>query len=137
MSLKRFDDWPERLHEFLKGRSGAPFSWGRNDCVLFVADAVEVITGVDLAADFRDSYDSAFGAARIMREEFDSVSVDQIAAQFLPWCPTNRAGRGDVVAVETDDGVALGICVGDHAACAGREGIYYMPRYTFAAAWRV
>jgi hypothetical protein len=34
------------------------FSYGRWDCCLFVCDAIRVMTGIDLAADYRGAYSS-------------------------------------------------------------------------------
>jgi hypothetical protein len=60
MALERKPYWDTReLNDFLIARAFAPFSWGVNDCALFVADAIEAMTGTDIAADFRGYTDEA------------------------------------------------------------------------------
>ncbi len=49
--MKRFEDWPERLNEFMKGTH--VFDWTTVNCVLFSANAVQVQTGVDFAKAYR------------------------------------------------------------------------------------
>ena len=46
-------DWPERLAEFIEARRLEPFAWGKNDCALFAADAVNLLIGVDYAESLR------------------------------------------------------------------------------------
>jgi hypothetical protein len=60
MALERKPYWDTReLNDFLIARAFMPFSWGVNDCALFVADAIEAMTGTDIAADFRGYTDEA------------------------------------------------------------------------------
>lgn len=41
--------------------------WGSDDCCLWVADIVCELCGIDLAEPFRDKYDTAEGAADVLR----------------------------------------------------------------------
>src|SRR5258708_4686376 len=64
--MKRLEDWVVRLEAFIKERTAQPFKWGSQDCCLFAADAIEAITGVDLAADFRGKYSGAETAKAVL-----------------------------------------------------------------------
>lgn len=46
--------------------SAQPFVWGQTDCMLWCATLVAARRGDDPAADLRGTYDSAFGARRIV-----------------------------------------------------------------------
>ena len=59
--LLRRPFWGTReLEQFLLARRSVPFKWGANDCALFVADAIEAMTGVDFA-DYKKSFETWFG----------------------------------------------------------------------------
>ena len=47
----------------------APFAWGTMDCVMWATGAVAALRGVDPMAHLRGTYDSAAGAARILKAE--------------------------------------------------------------------
>ncbi len=81
MTLTRQPHWATRgLHAFLLARARAPFVWGANDCALFAADAIEAMTGVDIASDFRGRYhDEASAQALIHSITGGSTVADATA----------------------------------------------------------
>jgi hypothetical protein len=82
MALERKPYWDTReLNDFLIARAFMPFSWGVNDCALFVADAIAAMTGTDIAADFRGYTDEAgaWDAIRRVRGADAAVTVDAAA----------------------------------------------------------
>jgi hypothetical protein len=135
--LTRPADWPERLAAFIEGRRLVPFAWGSNDCCCFAADAVQALTGVDLAAAFRGTYDTEFGAARAL---LDHGSVLALATAMLgePRELPKLAQRGDVVWYAQDDRQMLGIVVGNGEWCGpGEQGLAFNPMDDVAVVWRV
>lgn len=137
----RPEGWERRLHDLIKAASGRPFSWDgpeRWDCCLFVAACVEAMTGRDFAAPYRGTYDSAAGAARRMIEVAGG-GVEAVATHALgvPLDHPNFAQRGDVVSVETPDGLALGINAGNRIYVAGHDGLVALPVTAALKAWRV
>ena len=60
-----------------------PGTWGVADCLLTVADAVEAVTGVDLAAKVRGTYSSELGAAKLMRRR-KCADVEAVLAKLFP-----------------------------------------------------
>ena len=128
----RREDWPERLNDFIEDRRKAVFCWGQRDCVLFAADAVQAMTGVDHAVEYRGTYDSATGAARLLAKLGGVENVVPFAS-----IPVAFAGRGDLVTVDTKDGAALAVCLGRHVAAMSASGLVFLPMSAADAAWRV
>ncbi len=121
-----------KLEAFLIERRNTPFEWGTNDCCLFVADAVKVLTNVDYAASLR-GYTTRFGAARrIYKAGGLSSIVDGLLTPINP----ALARRGDVILCETEEGAALGICVGSKFAAAGPNGVLFYSMTLAKKGWR-
>lgn len=137
--MTRFEDWPTRLADFIKGAEKRPFSWGEWDCCLLAADWVLAVTGVDTAAELRGKYKSASGAARIIKQRGGILEMVRALtdAQGMPEINTRMAQRGDVCLVDTPLGDALGVCLGAKIACAGPDGLNLLPITAARAAWRV
>ena len=87
-------DWPERLAEFIEARRLEPFAWGKNDCALFAADAVNLLIGVDYAESLR-GYTTERGALGKIKR----AGGLRAFAAALPEKPPGLAQRGDVVLV--------------------------------------
>jgi hypothetical protein len=88
-----------------------PFEWGTNDCVLWCADWVQKIIGVDYAADFRGKYASDGEASAIMQAA-GFASIADLVSAHLPEVTVNKARRGDIVLHPMG---MVGICDGAHA----------------------
>lgn len=65
--VPRISLWPRALEAYLRQLDGAPWEWGRSDCAMVAAGAVEAVTGVDLTASWRGRYGSALEARRAIR----------------------------------------------------------------------
>jgi hypothetical protein len=109
--LRRTEGWERRLGAFLRAAETRSFDWQSGNCCLFVADAVEVQTGGDIAADFRnaDLHDEAAAQAAMqsycgggVRETMAAVAE---RAGFREVAPA-RASRGDMVYSGSAGGVA-------------------------------
>lgn len=149
MSLTRAENWPELLLDTVEDRRSKPFAWGENDCALFAADCVLVMTGEDFAAPFRGRYSTAAGSIKALKK-FGGGSLEATATAALgePILP-RLAQRGDVVLFLSlpspaggggagGEGVpALAVCVGSHAAAAGPDGVTWVPMDLWLKAWRV
>lgn len=123
--LERFADWPARLDTFLRARRARPFEWGEQDCVLFAADAVRALVGVDLGAKIRGKYKTARGAASVLRKHGGMMAaVDKATACLgaIVIAPA-FAQRGDIALVQTDLGLTVLVRVADAWIGPGRDGI--------------
>lgn len=114
--LRRRKGWEQALFKFTASRLTTPYQWGATDCVLFGADCVEVMTGEDLAAEYRGTYDDALGAARIIARA-GAGSLGEFVALYLPEIPVSRAQRGDIVIADGPEGDFVAVCQG--ATCVG------------------
>jgi len=135
----RLPDWQVRLATLVGDRLQAPFVWGRNDCALFAADAVQAILGHDLAAPWRGQYHTATGAARLL----DSLGggLQALATHMLGQPISPRLARpGDVVLMAATPAApreCLGICNGATALGPAAWGLAARSMAEVSAAWRV
>lgn len=142
--MNRLPDWEARLAVFVAGAWNRSFAWGEHDCILMACAAVDAMTGVDPAADYRGRYSDAEGAALALRELGHGTLIKTIDAAF-PARPLGKAQRGDVVMFRGSVGIAMGafgLFVGEEAladavATPKREGLVSIPRTMFERAWAV
>lgn len=134
--MTRRPDWPERLEAFIRSRRNVPFAYGTNDCVVYVCDAIEAMTGEDIFAELRGTYDSELGARRKL------IEIGGIEAWFSQRMRRHqtvlRATRGDVGLMPGENGwQPAAICLGSHWCGPSDEGILMVPISTAVAAWAV
>lgn len=127
----RHPDWPERLAEFVRARRKTPFEWGRHDCALFAADAVQAITGVDPAAEYR-GYSDEREALRIIK---DAGGMRGLVP--LPEKPVGMAQRGDAVIALIEGRETFGVCVGENYVAPGVDRLVVRPMTEAIAAFEV
>jgi len=136
LPTQRLRDWPERLAALFAASAARPFEWGRFDCCLFAADAVQAVTGHDPAADLRGRYRSKLGAARVLGR-FGGVAGVAAARAGLE-VPPAMAQPGDVGLSHHQPGQpALAVWGGSawHAVGAG-AGLVVVPASAVVRAWR-
>lgn len=146
MALTRNEHWATRgFHQFLLGRSKEPFIWGTNDCCTFTADAIQSITGVDIASDFRGKYTDKVSAFRAIKQITGGSTVSDAAA----YCAAKHglvelqyplmAQRGDLVIVEEAGELIAGVVHlnGRHVVLVGEEGLKRQSIRNVKRAWRV
>ena len=114
MCLTRLPGWQSALDRFLAAQRETRFQYGVWDCCLFACDAIEVMTGVDVAAQFRGRYQSRTQALRAIRGYSGEASVRAVAervteAYAMPQVHILRARRGDVVLIRQPRDYSLGI----------------------------
>lgn len=131
----RQQGWERILYEFIAARERMAFDWGKHDCCLFAADCVQAMTGIDHAAPFRGKY-STEGKAKALLKPYGGI-IGYLIAIFGDCIPVSMARRGDVVAVETAHGTALGICTGAVSVHAGTHGLVRISTLEAISAWRI
>lgn len=132
------------LPRFLVQRRDVPFAWGENDCALFAADAIQVITGTDIAEDFRGKYSTEIGALRTAKKIAGGATVVAAAA----YCAEKHglvehkyplmAKRGDLVIVRNGDGGEIAGIVsldGRHVLSPGDSGLALFSIVDVTRAW--
>jgi hypothetical protein len=121
--------------------------WGANDCALFAADAIEAMTGVDIAADFRGKYHDEASALALIHSITGGSTVADAAAycaaqhglvewtQPDPGTPGSRlpapllARRGDLVVLPDAGRIIAGVVHlnGRDVAVVGEAGLKRIP----------
>ena len=139
--MKRRADWQSRLQSFLLERQAQPFSYGRFDCCLFVADAIESMTGVDIAQPLRGRYRTRQQAFEVIHAFTGRRTVHAIALRLfydhgLPLWPAKRAQRGDAVLLDNDSLGLVDLNGRDAIACA-ETGLWRAPLSLARKAWHV
>lgn len=125
--VKRRPDWPERLAALITERRAQPFVWGVHDCCLFAADVVKAMTGHDPAAPYRGTYSTQEGAAKVLANAGGVFALVDATLGHGQRIPVRLAKRGDLVFVDTEQGVAVGVVTSDHAVFAAPDGLTQMP----------
>ena len=93
--VKRVENWPLLLSEFLTEKKNQPFEWGVHDCLQFVARGVERLTGVDFYKDY-PSYNTKEAAAEMLAENKGVAGIIN-ACLGTGSRHVLKAKRGDVV----------------------------------------
>ena len=136
--IKRLPDWPELLAGKINVARQQPFVWGENDCCLFAADCVEIMTGIDLAGDYR-SYKTKAEALCLLKKYGGVAGIaEAIAKQHgIPEVSALHAQRGDVCLFNIGNGDTLGVIAGEHIFAPGQDGLLGFPILQAKRAWRI
>ena len=127
----RLPDWRVRLEAYLRDLRGQPFVWGRLDCALFAAGAVEAMTGVDLARGWRGYRSQAEGLRKLAAAGYETHA--DLVAKSLTEIHPSAVQMGDVVLIEG----ALAIVQGRFAYAIGPAGLGLISLAASDRAWRV
>lgn len=129
---RRLPDWRPRLVAYLEGVRARPFAYGSHDCALFAAGAVEAMTGIDPAGDYRGRYDSLKAGLKLVR----GTHLDVLRRDFEA-IPPAFAGVGDLALIGEVGFPAFGIFEGQHILVLREDGLGLMSRAAATAAYRV
>jgi len=142
--MKRSAAWQADLSAFLEINQFRKFRYGEWDCCLFVCDAIQVMTGVDVAEWFRGTYSDRVSACRRLKEFCGAVSILRVVREItkaheMAACGILQARRGDVVLVKRGRRVSLGLVAmnGKDVIVASRKGLWRMPMSEALRAWHV
>lgn len=134
--MKRLADWRPRLIGYLATTARREFSYGHHDCALFWAGAVEAMTGVDLAQDWRGKYANRKAGLRMLRKAGYADPFD-LAARTFAEIPPAFAQVGDLAVMDTPAGPACGVVQGSGVYVLGMEGLALMSMMGALRAFRV
>jgi hypothetical protein len=144
--IAKLKHWDTRgFHQFLHtaARAAKPFAWGTHDCCTFVADAVQSVTGVDIAGDFRGLYHDEAGAFAIVKRLTGGSTV----ADAMAYCAARHGlwenkhplmtGRGEMVAVRNGGTIIAGIVHlnGRHVVSLSESGPVRLPIRNVIRGW--
>lgn len=138
--LTRKEGWEQRLHALIEARRDTPFAWGENDCLMFAADCIFTMTGVDPTTEWRGYSDEA-EAKRRLTEYCGSANLIAAAYKYLgrPTTHVRNARRGDLVAYARRDWPMFGVVTlnGTHFATPSATGLAFYDLDNASLAWRI
>ena len=146
MPLTRFPNWDLKgLGPYLYAHASDPFVWGRQDCCLFAANAIQSFTGVDLADAFRDRYTDEASAFELVKRLTGGETVADAAEYcagkhgLTEWKFPLQAQRGDLVVVENAGRTIAGVVdlSGRFARSMADSGPIQLPLTAVKRAWKV
>jgi len=120
------------LSAYIDAKEREPFAWGTNDCLMVVAGAVQAVTGVDHAADFRGRYSSFAAGKRLVGK-----SLLLFVAERFPMTHPSMAHDGDIAAIRQGRDWAFGIFIGPHIYAQAENGMGILPRSAAKMAFKV
>lgn len=88
------------IREFLRQSERVSFRWGRNDCLLFVADALVAQGAPDPAGPWRGAYRSRKGAEGIIHRHGGLVGLFEDANDAAGILPADQQVVGAVAVVQ-------------------------------------
>lgn len=137
--LKRREDWPRRLHAFLRERRAQPYVYGSNDCFWFSHAAVMAMTDSDILPGVAPPMSRLAAARFLLARGYGDVEGLMTALVGPPRDSPKLMGRGDIVSFVNgeSDQPHLAIVTGSSAATPGRDGILWVPRMMWRRGWRV
>lgn len=130
----RLTNWQLEFSKCISENWRKPFKWGEHDCVLWAANNTLAITGSDPALEFRGTYDSALGAARILKEHGGMEAL--ISSKFESVRPA-FANVGDILLVMQNEQPMMAVCNGQTMLAPGEFGLVALPTLSAVNAWRV
>lgn len=128
----RKDNWRSALIAYVDQQADRPFAYGVNDCLLVTAGAVEAMTGVDHAADYRGRYTSLSGGKKLVGK-----SPLRVVADLFPEIRPSMAGDGDIAACRQGKDWAFGVLIGAHFYVQTQAGLGILPRSAACKAFKV
>lgn len=132
--MSKVAGWPEILAVKIEEWRNRPFDWSTSDCCQFAAEVVLAITGIDYRERF-PRYESRQQAELILTK---LGGVPALVSSVLGESKHPAfAQRGDVVACDFGDGVAVGICIGVECCAPGPSGLVFRPTSRSVSAWSI
>jgi hypothetical protein len=129
----------DTLSDFLRAATTRRFRFGEFDCGTFCADWMQLRHGVDPAAEWRGSYHTAFGLARLLKRRGGIVKHFDVCLSEAGTTRTTEPRRGDIAIVETAQGLTGGILAGECIALVAGHGVIVRHRSLtpLVAAWSI
>lgn len=131
-------NWQNDFLQLVQDRSDLPFEWGKNDCVMFAADAVTTMGVEDPAKASRGKYKTETGAKKHLSTQYGDL--------YAAWdSKLNRlenihfSQNGDVVLFDGPLGLTSGIYWNGGVFAPTVDGVRFLDEYhsKILAAWRV
>jgi hypothetical protein len=121
------------LNEYILAVRERPFAYGNYDCCIFVAGAIEAMTGADPMAEYRGQYDSVETGKAALRTLGQGTLLKTLYRKFGKPLPGAHGRKGDIAWYNG----AVGLVLGRVAMFVGAGGFVLVPLSRLTRVFRV
>ena len=137
----RVENWASKLELVIKElKNKDKFIFGKNDCVTFVINSIEAITGIKV---FNNKYKNIKEAKKIIKslksKDLLDIALKIAKENNFKVIDIDKAQKGDVLYYKdkTDLDGTLGICIGELVMFNWKKEIALIPKNNCKIAWRI
>jgi len=138
----RINNWDSKLELIIeKTKNKEKFVFGKNDCVTFVINSIEAITGKKV---FDNNYKTLKDAKEIIKslksKDLLDIALKIAKENNFKVVDIDKAQKGDVLyytSSTSDLNGTLGICIGENVMFNWKEEIALIPKNNCKIAWRI
>ena len=137
----RVDNWASKLELIIEEtKNKEKFVFGKNDCVTFVINSIEAITGKKV---FDNKYKNIKDAKEIIKslksKDLLDIALKIAKENNFKVIDIDKAQKGDVFYYidTTDLDGTLGVCIGENVMFNWKQEITLIPKNNCKIAWRI
>jgi len=137
----RVDNWASKLELIIEEtKNKEKFVFGKNDCVTFVINCIEAITGKKV---FDNKYKTIKDAKKIIKslksKDLLDIALKIAKENNFKVIDIDKAQKGDVFYYidTTDLDGTLGVCIGENVMFNWKQEITLIPKNNCKIAWRI
>ena len=137
----RVDNWASKLELIIEEtKNKEKFVFGKNDCVTFVINCIEAITGKKV---FDNKYKTIKDAKKIIKslksKDLLDIALKIAKENNFKVIDIDKAQKGDVFYYidTTDLDGTLGVCIGENVMFNWKKEIALIPKNNCKIAWRI
>jgi len=137
----RVDNWASKLELIIEEtKNKEKFVFGKNDCVTFVINCIEAITGKKV---FDNKYKTIKEAKEIIKslksKDLLDIALKIAKENNFKVIDIDKAQKGDVFYYidTTDLDGTLGVCIGENVMFNWKQEITLIPKNNCKIAWRI
>ena len=137
----RVDNWASKLELIIEEtKNKEKFVFGKNDCVTFVINSIEAITGKKV---FDNKYKTIKDAKEIIKslksKDLLDIALKIAKENNFKVLDIDKAQKGDVFYYidKTDLDGTLGVCIGENVMFNWKKEIALIPKNNCKIAWRI
>ena len=137
----RVNNWASKLELIIEEtKNKEKFIFGKNDCVTFVINSIEAITGKKV---FDNKYKTIKDAKKIIKslksKDLLDIALKIAKENNFKVVDIDKAQKGDVLYYKdtTDLDGTLGVCIGELVMFNWKKEIALIPKNNCKIAWRI
>jgi len=138
----RVDNWASKLELIIEEtKNKEKFIFGKNDCVTFVINSIEAITGKKV---FDNKYKTLKDAKEIIKslksKDLLDIALKIAKENNFKVVDIDKAQKGDVLyytSSTSDLNGTLGVCIGENVMFNWKKEIALIPKNNCKIAWRI